>query len=127
MYHFGRIIPTQNDLLYLAMKIWAKMLTISCRVKREDICCSLTYVENTASSGIKWPFLYQRRIIRLGRTWAKKVSSSDYPRLSIKTGAKRIMRPDELTLVVRLGRRTTEGSSTRPIIRFAPVFIVGRG
>ena len=41
-----------------------------------------------------------------------------------KTGARRIIRPDELSSVVRLERRTTEDSSSGRIMRLVPVFPV---
>ena len=41
---------------------------------------------------------------------------------SIKTGTRRIKRPDELSFEIRLERRTT--SSSRRIIRLVPVFIL---
>ena len=41
---------------------------------------------------------------------------------SIKTGTRRIIRLDELSSVVRLERRTKEGSSSTRIIRLVPVF-----
>ena len=43
---------------------------------------------------------------------------------SIKTGTRRIMRPDELSLVVRRSRRDSKDSSSRRIIRLVPVFIL---
>ena len=41
---------------------------------------------------------------------------------SVKTGTRRIIRPDELSSVVRLERRTTEDGSSGRIIRLVPVF-----
>ena len=41
---------------------------------------------------------------------------------SIKTGTRRIIRLDELSSVVRLERRTKEGSSSTRIMRLVPVF-----
>ena len=41
---------------------------------------------------------------------------------SIKTGTGRIIRLDELSSVVRLERRTKEGSSSTRIMRLVPVF-----
>ena len=43
-------------------------------------------------------------------------------RLCVKTGTRRIIRPDELSSVVRLERRTTEDSSSGRIMRLVPVF-----
>ena len=43
---------------------------------------------------------------------------------SIKTGTRRIIRPDEQFSVVRPERRTTEDSSFRWIMHFVPVFIL---
>ena len=41
---------------------------------------------------------------------------------SVKTGTRRIIRPDKLCSVVRLERRTTEDSSPGRIMRLVPVF-----
>ena len=41
---------------------------------------------------------------------------------SVKTGTRRIIRPDELSSVVRHSSRTTEDSSSRRIMRLVPVF-----
>ena len=41
---------------------------------------------------------------------------------SVKTGTGRIIRPDELSSVVLLERRTTEDSSSGRIMRLVPVF-----
>ena len=43
---------------------------------------------------------------------------------SIKTGTRRIMRPDELPFVVRCSRRISKESSFRRIMRLVPVFIL---
>ena len=43
---------------------------------------------------------------------------------SIKTGTRRVMRLDELSSEIRLERRTKRNSSSRRIIRLAPVFIL---
>ena len=40
---------------------------------------------------------------------------------SVKTGTRRIIRPDELSSVVRRSSRTTEDSSSTRIMRLAPV------
>ena len=42
----------------------------------------------------------------------------------LKTGTRRIIRLDELSSVLRLERRTKEGSSSTRIMRLVPVFIV---
>ena len=41
---------------------------------------------------------------------------------SVKTDTRRIIRPDELSSVVRLERRTAEDSSSGRIMRLVPVF-----
>ena len=41
---------------------------------------------------------------------------------SVKTGTRRIIRPDELSSVERRSSRTTEDSSSRQIMRLVPVF-----
>ena len=41
---------------------------------------------------------------------------------SVKTGTRRIIRPDELSSVVRRSSRTTEDSSSERIMRLVPVF-----
>ena len=41
---------------------------------------------------------------------------------SVKTGTRRIIRPDELSSVVRRSSRTTEDSSSGRIMRLVPVF-----
>ena len=43
-----------------------------------------------------------------------------------KTGTRRIIRPDELSSVVRHSSRTTEDSSSRRIMRLVPVFTLLR-
>ena len=43
---------------------------------------------------------------------------------AIKTGTRRIMRPDELTFVVRRSRRISKERSSRRIMRLVPVFIL---
>ena len=43
---------------------------------------------------------------------------------SIKTGTRRIMRLDEVSFEIRLGRRTTKGSSSGRIMHLVPVFIL---
>ena len=50
-------------------------------------------------------------------------SSSGLCVSSIKTGTRRIMRPDELPFVVRRSRRISKESSSRRIMRLVPVFI----
>ena len=47
-----------------------------------------------------------------GRTWANICSLSGYASQSIKTGTRRIMRLDELCLVMRRERRITKDNST---------------
>ena len=44
--------------------------------------------------------------------------------LSVKTATTCIIRPDELSFVMRLERRTTRNSSSRRKIRLVPVFIL---
>ena len=78
----------------------------------------------------QWPFLckIRIRITRLGRTWANMCNSACYASRSsssIKSGARRVMRLDEISSVVRRPRRTTQDSSTRRIIRLVPLFTPG--
>ena len=70
------------------------------------------------------PFLYYGRIIRLDELGQIFCSSSGLCVSSIKTGTRRIMRPDELPFVVRRSRRISKESSSRRIIRLVPVFIL---
>ena len=58
-----------------------------------------------------------------GQTLANIRCSSGYVS-SIKTGTRRITRLDELTYFVRRSSRTTEDSSSRRIMRLAPVLIL---
>ena len=64
-----------------------------------------------------------RRIIRLGRTWVNiflcLLNSSN-----IKTDARRIIRLDELSSLVRLRRRIKVDTSSRRIMRPVLVFIL---
>ena len=59
-----------------------------------------------------------------GRTWANIFTSSGLCVSSIKTGTRRIMRPDELPFVARRSRRISKESSSRRIMRLVPVFIL---
>ena len=61
------------------------------------------------------------RLDELGQTFC---SSSGLCVSSIKTGTRRIMRPDELPFVVRRSRRISKESSSRGIMRLVPVFIL---
>ena len=59
-----------------------------------------------------------------GRTWANILLFVWLCVYSIKTGIRRIMRPDELRFVVRRSRRISKESSSRRIMRLVPVFIL---
>ena len=59
-----------------------------------------------------------------GRTWANILLFVCLCVYSIKTGIRRIMRPDELRFVVRRSRRISKESSSRRIMRLVPVFIL---
>ncbi|KAK2566008.1 hypothetical protein P5673_010330 [Acropora cervicornis] len=63
-----------------------------------------------------------------GRSSRDKIGSmSKWKILSVKkTGTRRIIRPDELSSVVRHSSRTTEDSSSRRIMRLVPVFTLLR-
>ena len=66
-------------------------------------------------------FYTSGRIIRLdelGQTFVIRLVI----RLCVKTGTTRIIRPDKLSSVVRLERRTTEDSSSGRIMSLVPVF-----
>ena len=51
-------------------------------------------------------------------------SSSGYASLVLRRAQERIIRLDELSLVVRRSRRISKDSSSRHIIRLVPVFIL---
>ena len=58
------------------------------------------------------------------RTWANICSSSGLCVSSIKTDTRRIMRSEELSLVVRRSRHISKNSSSRQIMHLVPVFIL---
>ena len=70
----------------------------------------------------RWPFFIPRTHYPSGRTWANLCSLSGYLCVSsIKTGTRRIMRPNELPFVVRRSRRISKESSS--ILYTLTVFI----
>ena len=59
-----------------------------------------------------------------GRTWSNILKFVWLCVFSIKTGTRRIMRPDELPFVVHRSRRISKESSSKRKIRLVPVFML---
>ena len=84
---------------------------LACVMYSSEITYILSSVRQQWFGYNKWPGLYFRRIIHLGRAWAKNDSSSDNPCVYRygQAGTRAIA-------IVRLVRRTIVDSSSRRII-----------
>ena len=75
----------------------------------------ISKTRNTSKRLTDWPDLYWRRIIRLGRAWAKNGSLSDP---SVYNTGKQTDRPSTRAIaIICLGRRTIEDNSSKRMIR----------
>ena len=107
---------------------WTKHGSTSLHIPGHDPPLDITVFSdvsrNPGPQVLHWPFLYSGCIIRLDELGQTFCSSSGLCVSSIKTGTRRIMRPDELPFVVRRSRRISKESSSRSIMRLVPVFIL---
>ena len=93
-----------------------------------ELCLGLSH-RNLETSTVCCYYVYTLTVILRthypsGRTWANILQFVWLCITGIKTGTRRIMRPDELPFVVRRSRRISKESSSRRIMCLVPVFIL---